>query len=107
MEWKAISEAEIYDSLNHAYDRMSLRQRRLWEIIRISPEKWQQHPYGDEGSGFWVVGLLGKTIVWFNDIEDGFNHSPYSDYGTIDTYSCSQDELEWVVQNLLNALEYV
>lgn len=106
MKWKPISETEIWDKLNEAYDRMNGQQRKLWHNIRIAPEKWQQHPYGDEGGGFWTVGLLGKMVVWFNDIEDGFNRSPYSKYGTIDAYYCNQDQLEWTVQHLLNAIEH-
>lgn len=32
--------------------------------------------------------------LWFNDIEDGFNRSKYSDFGKIDEYWCNQDRLE-------------
>ena len=83
---------------------MSAVQLRLWEAIRIEPEKWQQDPYGNQGAGFWVVALVGRTVIWYNDIEDGFNRSRYSSYGTIDDYWCNQDELELAVQYLINAL---
>lgn len=77
----------------------------LWEAIRIAPQKWQQNPYGDQSGGFWVVGLIGQTVVWYNDIEDGFNRSRFSTFGTIDDYWCNQDELEVTLQYLLSALE--
>lgn len=80
-------------------------QRRLWEAIRISPEKWQQEPYGSEGAGFWVVGILGALVVWYNDIEDGFNYSKYERFGTIEEYWCNQDRLEWILQTLLGYIE--
>lgn len=38
---------------------------RLWLRITIHPEKWVEHEYGIEGGGFWVVGLLGKNVLWF------------------------------------------
>lgn len=81
---------------------MSLPQRRLWEIIKINPVKWRQTPHGTEGGGFWVVAIYGSTVVWFNDIEDGFNRSAWSTPGVIDEYWCNQDELQWTVQHILN-----
>jgi hypothetical protein len=35
-------------------------EERIWEVIKITPEKWQQRPYGDAGGGFWAVGLIGR-----------------------------------------------
>jgi len=44
------------------------------------------------------------TVNWYNDIEEGFNRSGYSTYGTIDDYWCNQDELELTAQYLMNAI---
>jgi hypothetical protein len=105
MDWEPISEERIWDLLNEAWDRMSVQQRRFWEAVRISPEKWQQHPYGDHGLGFWAVAVMGRMVVWYNDIEDGFNHSRYKCYGTIGEYWCNQDKLEWQIQALMDYVE--
>ncbi len=105
MSWQAHTESELWDLINQAESRMSIPQMRLWETIRIDPIKWQQDSYGDLGNGFWVVGLIGKLVVWFNDIEDGFNISSYSEPGKIDEYCCNQDQLEWSVQQLINLIE--
>ena len=105
MEWTAQSEADLIAEINASWRRMTLPQRRFWEFIRIDPEKWPLPPYGDEGGGFWVVALVGRTVVWFNDIEDGFQRSHYSQYGHIEEYWCNEDNLEWTVQALLNALD--
>ena len=77
----------------------------VWDAIRIEPEKWAQHPYGEQGKGFWVVGLIGRTVLWYNDIEEGFNRSEFAVHGTIKDYWCNQDELEVTVQYVLNALQ--
>jgi hypothetical protein len=74
---------------------------RFWEAVRIPPEKWVQHPYGDGGGGFWVVGVLGSRVVWFNDLEHGFNVSDYKSAGKIADYWCDQHPLEVVLQQLL------
>jgi hypothetical protein len=39
-----------------------------------------------QGNGFWVVGLIGRKVVYYNDIEEGFNISDYKTYGTVDGY---------------------
>jgi hypothetical protein len=83
---------------------MSLPQRRLWEVIAISPEKWAQDTYGNQGGGFWVVGILGRTVIWYNDIEHGFNQSEYASLGHIGAYWCNQDPLELTIQHLLNSI---
>ena len=83
---------------------MSPEQLRLWRAMRIEPEKWKQRPYGDQGNGFWVVGLIGRTVIWYNDIEEGFNRSEFAKYGTIKDYWRNDDELEVTVQYILNAM---
>ena len=105
MKWSPISEADVWKLVNDSWDRMSFEQRHLWEAIKICPEKWTQHPWGDEGNGFWVVGIIGNTIVWYNDIEDGFNASEYEAHGEFTDYWCNQDELGWCVQNLLDRIK--
>lgn len=84
---------------------MSPSQLRLWEAIQIEPEKWQQEPYGDAGKGFWVVALIERTVIWYNDIEEGFNRSHYLAYGQIGDYWCNQDELELTIEYLMCSLE--
>ena len=105
MDWEPISEASLWDMINEAEQRMSPQQARLWEVIRVPPQKWSEESYGNVGNGFWVVAVVGTTVVWYNDIEDGFNRSSYSAFGKIDGYWCNQDELELTLQFILNTIE--
>ena len=100
MDWKPLSETSLRGKISAAESRMNPEQARLWSLIRIPPQKWIQTPYGAEGGGFWVVAILGSFVVWYNDIEEGFNCSSYSQFGTINEYWCNQDELEYTIQNL-------
>ena len=95
-----MSETKLWDLINEAEAQMTRAQERLWDAIRILPERWRQHPYGDDSGGFWAVGLLGRRVLSFNEIEHGFNISRYSPYGTIDHYLCNQDRLELAIQEL-------
>lgn len=71
----------------------------------MPPQKWSESSYGTAGGGFWVVGIVGRTVIWYNDIEDGFNYSAYSNFGTIDEYWCNQDELEQTLKNISYRIE--
>lgn len=104
MKWKPISEADLWDLINTGWERMDIPQRRLWESIKVDPKKWKQHPWGKKGKGFWVVAVIGNVVVYYNDIEDGFNRSRYSKHGVIDQYFCNQDELQWTIQHILNEI---
>jgi hypothetical protein len=104
VEWEPITRDALLGRLDQGRAAMTEASRRLWDAVRIEPVKWQQHPYGDAGGGFWVVGLIGRTAIWFNDIEDGFNRSVYSTHGVIEDYWCNQDELNVTIEWLANAL---
>ncbi|MBV8467023.1 MAG: hypothetical protein JO218_13850 [Burkholderiales bacterium] len=106
MTWQPISESKLWDLINAAEARMTPRRRRMWDAVRVTPAKWAEPSYGELGGGFWVVGIQGETVVWYNDIEGGFNRSPYKTPGTIADYRCNQDELEHVMEYLLGRLEF-
>lgn len=83
---------------------MSKGLLRFWSLIKIEPVKWQEARFGNEGGGFWVVAIIGNHVLWFNDIEDGFNLPSYSALGRINEYRCSQSELHSVVKHLFDVV---
>lgn len=105
MTWEPITLEALYDKILAAEEEMMGEVSRFWELIQVFPEKWQQVPYGQEGNGFWVVAICGKQVIWYNDIEEGFNISDYDQYGQIKDYWCNQDELRYPVQQLLSVIK--
>jgi hypothetical protein len=103
--WNPITLEELNSEISISESELRSEEYNLWKLIRISPEKWQESDYGDEGGGFWAVGLFGKQVIWYNDIEDGFNISDFSTYGTIDQYWCNQDELFHVIYRLYRTIQ--
>lgn len=83
MEWKPITESALWELILAAEARMEPPESKPWECVRIPPHKWKEPSYGDVGGGFRVVGIIGNTVIWYNDIEEGFNQSSYVDFGTI------------------------
>jgi hypothetical protein len=105
IEWQPITKKALAERVAQGVARMSGQERNLWDAIRIEPEKWKQEPYGNNGRGFWAVAVIGRSVIWYNDIEDGFNRSCYSRHGQIDDYWCNQDELEVTVRFLVSAID--
>lgn len=52
------------------------------------------------------MAILGTKVIWFNDIEEGFNISDYKTYGEIDGYYCNKDELSWSVIRLFDLVKF-
>ena len=102
--WEPISIDELEAIIEESELDMSKGCQRFWEYIKINPEKWNLSPEGDAGGGFWVVAVIGKTCIYYNDIEDGFNVSSYETFGRIDNYKCSQCDLLSQVDCLYNLI---
>ena len=105
IEWTPITREALLERIAQGVARMLPEELRLWKMLRIEPVKWSQDPYGKDGLGFWVVGLIGSSVIWYNDIEEGFNRSRFKTPGEIEDYWCNQDELEITVRNLVSAME--
>jgi hypothetical protein len=105
MDWTPLGEAELTTLIVDAVAVMEPPARSLSDVIRVRPVKWLLHPRGDEGGRFWVVGIIGKQVVWYNDVEDGFNVSRYDAPGEIAEYWCNRDALNHVTHALLHQIE--
>lgn len=99
-DWQPASLSELTKLVDDGIDRLDSDHRQFWNTIRITPAKWTQHPWGDDGGGFWVVATIWSTAIWYNDIEDGFNTSRFRNPGHIDEYWCNDLELNQLVHQL-------
>lgn len=97
MSWQPLSREDLDSMIAAALAEYNDDVRAVWARIRIEPEKWRCGPWGDEGGGFWAVAIEDDRVLWYNDIECGFNRSAFSRRGTIDEYLCNQTELSEVL----------
>ncbi len=102
--WKPISLSDLKNLILKGELELNDETLNFWDLIKTEPEKWDEKDYGVEGEGFWVVAIMGRQVIWYNDIEGGFNISGYKKYGRIDEYQCSQVELNWSVIALLEKI---
>jgi hypothetical protein len=103
-DWRPVTRSEINSYIEEDVPKLDPAHLQFWLAIRVNPEKWKSHPWGDRGGGFWVVGIYGRNAIWYNDIEDGFNVSQYSKYGSLDEYFCNQDEFYWGILKAYNEI---
>ena len=100
--WKPISEHEVQALITRELLLATREQQSLYARLAVPLERWTLSPWGDQGGGFWVAAVQNDQVIWYNDIEDGFNVSTFVTRGTIPTnqYWCNQDELGWALASL-------
>ena len=81
--WEPITEHELDELIATDLADCSEDLRAIYAQTAITPEKWRQSPWGDDGGGFWVVAVSGAKVLWYNDIEEGFNVSRFVTRGRI------------------------
>jgi hypothetical protein len=106
MSWTPITFEELYDKVLKTEWELNGQLLNFWEMIKFGPEKWMEQTYGKEGGGFWVVAVVGHRVIYYNDIEEGFNISKFTKHGTIDEYWCNQDDLGVAVKELFGLIEF-
>jgi hypothetical protein len=102
LTWQPISPSALEELVSRELGDCPGDQQRFFAQVRIAPAKWQLPPWGDDGGGFWAVAVYGNRVLWYNDIEDGFNVSTFVVPGEIPQgeYWCNQDELRWALPRL-------
>jgi len=105
MGWEPITLETLTKHIELLEYLLSEDQKSFWNFIAINPEKWSEATMGEEGGGFWAVAVFGNRVLYYNDIEEGFNISTYHKYGEIDHYYPSQSELHDVIGGLFDGIK--
>jgi hypothetical protein len=102
MVWRPISESELCELIARELAECSSEEQAWFARVAVPATKWQQSPWGDLGGGFWAVAVVDDRVLWYNDIEDGFNVSRFDVSGTIPAgeYWCNQDSIKWALPAL-------
>jgi hypothetical protein len=103
MDWRPLTRDELQGILERELAECSDEQRGYFKTVAFEPMKWSQSPYGDDGGGFWAIAADDHRVLWYNDIEEGFNVSSFTARGTIpaNEYWCNQDKLKFALPALM------
>jgi len=105
LEWTSISLVELYIEIQKTEKDLEGEIAEFWQSIKIQPAKWNEKEYGTEGGGFWIIAIFCGNVIWYNDIEEGFNISEFEKLGEISEYGCEQDEFSWAINKLYNMVK--
>lgn len=100
-----LSEVQIYDIIIDAEQKLRPVAQRFWSELKVTPQQWKEASFGKYLGGFWVVGIFGEHIIWYNEIEEGFSISKYSQYGRIDNYNSYVSTLSDIIEQIVRKLE--
>lgn len=100
MNWTPISLKELNNIIETSVAVMDTEVLSFWNSIKIVPEKRQVSSYSNEDY-FWIVGEIKNYIIYYNDIEEGFNISLENNLPYIEVTSAEQDELYFALMKLL------
>lgn len=103
MESAPVDQEELRSIVERDLARCSAELRAFFARIAIPPVRWRLSPEGDYPGGFWAVARYEDQVLWYNDIEEGFNVSRFVTAGKIpkDEYSGNQGDLCLALSGLL------
>ncbi|MBK8167850.1 MAG: hypothetical protein IPK64_18040 [bacterium] len=76
-----------------------------WNTFRIPMRRAPISRYGEMGS-VWIVAQRGQEVMYWEDIEKGFNFSPVGDGGEVLQHYCNQDGLEIALRKWTDGFGY-
>ena len=100
--WKPVTYVQLINLMSHNESQLEESFRPFWNAIRLpAAELWQQHPWGNEGCGFWVVATAGRHCIYYNDMTEGFSVGQFERWGHITNYQKSKAGLQLAIDSLL------
>lgn len=100
-----LSEAKLYDILLKQEAELRPKAARIWEMIKIEPERWHAPVYGSGSASFWAVGIYGNRVIWYNEIEGEFVTSIVETHGKIGTGYFHPTKLIHIVEQLIRHVD--
>ncbi len=96
MEWKAATLAEVVDIVKRELAECDPAQVALFRQVSVEPYFAPILRYGNTETVAVVARKLGDVMYW-EDVEEGFNISPIGQDGRILEHWCNQDELRFAL----------
>jgi hypothetical protein len=100
-DWEPITAAELGLLIDEAVRVLSDQQRELFESIRVA---LRPCPIEREGKleSVYVLGEFGGQVLFYEDVEEGFEFARLDADGVIREYFSNQFELRTVLQELID-----
>lgn len=94
--WEPISQAELESLIREQLAECDSELIEVLQKHRVTPFRAPIERLGQEEQVF-VVARRGSEVMYYEDVEGGFNFSPISPEGRILERWCNQDELNYAL----------
>jgi hypothetical protein len=101
MAWKPATVEEVQKIVQNDLTHCSDEQIALFEKCKIAPTTFPIVRYGRLETVV-VIAQKGQEVMYWEDVEEGFNISPLSSDRQIREHWCNQDELGFALNRWLN-----
>jgi hypothetical protein len=92
MIWRSATIEEVKKILQDDLSRCDSEQLNVFNKYTVEPHFSRVVRHG-KAENVVVVARKGNEVIYWEDVEDGFNVSPVSSEGTILQHWCNQDDL--------------
>jgi hypothetical protein len=104
MRWKPATIEDVRKIVSDSLARCDLAQVATFRENSVEPFLAPIVRYGEMGQVV-VVARKGQRVIFWEDIEEGFNESAISRDGQILEHWCNQDELAWALNFWIDGKE--
>ncbi|MEZ4335744.1 MAG: hypothetical protein R3B82_03865 [Sandaracinaceae bacterium] len=104
-DWSGAEVLVEIATAEHSLDALGLRERRLWDRMRIAPQRWTQTYYSALPE-VWVVAVVGTRCLLWNPVESGWGWGRFETWGVVREMHWQQDEIQHVVYQTLFAIDH-
>lgn len=94
--WRPITADEMQSLIDEPLKDCTPEQREIFDRYRVALRPTPLERYGQLETVF-VVAQRGNEVMYYEDVEDGFNFSPLTADGRVAQHWCNQDELKYAL----------
>jgi hypothetical protein len=91
--WRPITAQELQSFIDEQLPECTDAQREIFERYRVPLRPAPLERYGKLESVL-IVAQRGNEVMYYEDVDEGFNFSPLETDGRIAQHWCNQDELK-------------
>lgn len=92
LDWKPATIAEVTQILQQDLAACDAEQAAMFHRCKVVPYAARIVRYGRPDSVI-VVARRENEVIYWEDVENGFNVSPIDEHGTVLEHWCNQDQL--------------
>lgn len=97
-QWSSFTKKELDFEIFIQEQELENDVLKIWNKAKIKPELWYCNDVIE--SYFWVVAIIDENLIWYNDITENFQKTPFKTQGFIDQYKAQNKSLNDMIKEI-------